>query len=202
MIRRHLAAFVAVLLCLVAPTAHAIPVVPADYTLSLYATGIGAVTGLSFAPDGSLIAADYAGGRILQVGIDGSLQTLATGLQYIENVAYSSDGSLFAVTSTSGNSAVYQIASDGTATLYASGFSYPTSMDVWNDELYLSNSGSGTISKIDAQGNVTTVLTTPSVPNGPFGISFDAPARCTTSTTAPAMSTPTTSPPRRRSSAT
>lgn len=163
--------------CLGATGARAIPIVPVEYAVELYATGLGAVFGVVFGPDGSLVVSDYGGGRILKVDNNGAVETLASGLTYIVDSVFRSDGTLFAATSVSGNSSVYQIAADGSTMPYATGFSYPASMAVWNDELYVANSGNGTISKMDALGNVSNVLSGLSAPNGPIGISFDSAGR-------------------------
>ena len=67
-------------LCLMPVSGHAMPVVSDGYSIELYAEGLGAVTGLTIGNDGSLYAADYAGGRIVQISGQNILNTYASGI--------------------------------------------------------------------------------------------------------------------------
>lgn len=144
-----------------------------DYEAKLYATGLGAITGLARDSSGTLYATDYLNGRVLKLSDDGTFVVYATGLPYATDVAFTQDGRLFVTSSTGGSSNVYQVNTDGSLSVYASGFSFPTSIESWGNDLYVSNSGDGTISRIDTAGNISTFLSGFSAPHGPFGISFD-----------------------------
>jgi len=159
---------------LVRPTTNSEPnVVKAGFQTELFATGLGAITGLTFDSSGTLYATDYLGGRVIRVTDYGSYDVIATGLPFATDLAFTHDGRLFVTSSTGGNSNVYQVGTGGALSVYASGFSYPTSIESVGNDLYVSNSGDGTISKIDAIGNISTFLSGFSAPHGPFGISFD-----------------------------
>ena len=68
---------------------------------------------------------------------------------------------------------VYYVGEDGHVLPFVRGFSAPTAREAWNTNLYVTNSGDGTIARIDQQGAVTTFLSGLSVPNGPYGVSID-----------------------------
>lgn len=168
-------AFRLVLSCLflLPVSVHALPVVSNGYSVELYAAGVGAVTGLTMDGNGTLYAADYAGGRVLEVTGQNTFNTYASGISYVTDLAITDNGRLFASSSSSSNSSVVEIYSDGSTSNYVSGFSYPTSIESLGNELFVSNSGNGTISRIDQFGASSTFLSGFSTPNGPFGISLD-----------------------------
>jgi len=141
----------------------------ADYEAELFATGLGAITGITMDSSGALYATDYLNGRLLKFSSDGTYVELATGFPYAKDVAFTQDGRFFMLS----QNTVYQVYSDGTRSVLATGFSYSTSLEAWGNDLYISNSGDGTISKIDSSGNVSTFLSGFSAPFGPYGISFD-----------------------------
>jgi sugar lactone lactonase YvrE len=144
------------------------PVAPAGYSIENYATGIGAANALAIGPDGLLYITDYQAGQLLRRTAAGSLEVVASGMPYANGVAFSPSGRLF-VAARDVN--VYEIVG-GTAQVFASGFSYVTSLAAKGDDLYVSSSGNGTISKISTlTGVVTTAL---SGVGNPFGLSFDA----------------------------
>lgn len=162
------------LLVLAQNTAQAIPIVGEGYTVELYASGIGAVTDVTMGSDGSLYAADYAGGRILRIDGQNSIVQVADGLQYITGLAFTDDGRFYAEHSGSTPGRIVEVFADGSYTTLASGFSFPTSMESWGNELFISNSGDGTISRVSQTGAVETFVSGLSTPNGAFGISFDS----------------------------
>jgi hypothetical protein len=159
-------------LSLVAVAASATPVVENGYSIETYATGIGAVSGMTMGPDGNLYAVDNAGGRVLQIASNGAVTVVASGIPYANGITFNSSGQLFVASG--GQQAVYEVAG-GTASVFAGTGpgSYPTSVAALGNALYVSNSGNGTISRIDSDGSVHPVLGGLSAPNGPFGISFD-----------------------------
>ena len=145
---------------------RAAPVVPEGYTIELYASGIGAATGMALGPDGSLYITDYVSGQLLRRTTSGALQVVASGLWYSSALAVLPSGRIFAGAN---NSYVYEIVG-GAPQLFASGFSYITSMAVKGTDLYVSGAnGISKVSSIDA--SVTMVL---GDAVNPFGLSFDA----------------------------
>ena len=151
----------------------AVPLVNKGYHVELYASGMGAVTGLTIGADGNLYAADYQGGRILRVTGNNTYDVYATGLNNINDLAFTDNGRLFADSGIGNNSTIVEVYSDGSTSVFSSGYSYPTSIEAWGNTLFVSNSGNGTISKLAESGVASTYLSGFSSPNGPFGISFD-----------------------------
>jgi hypothetical protein len=168
------AAFISLTVGICPILTYAVPIVSsADYKVELYASGLGAITGMTFDSSGVLYATDYQSGRVIRVTDYGSYDIYASGLVYATDLSFTKDGSLFVSSSTSGNSNIYQVNPDGSSSIFATGFSYPTSIESWDYDLYVSNSGDGSISKIDNTGATSTFLSGFSAPHGPFGISFD-----------------------------
>lgn len=149
----------------------AAPVVIAGYNIETFATGIGAMSGMVMGSDGNLYVADNAGGRVLRVAADGSVTVVATGIANANGVARTVNGRLF--TASGGNQAVYEVTSGSASLFVGAGLSFPTSVAALGNTLYVSNSGNGTISRIELNGSVTQVLSGFSSGNGPYGISFD-----------------------------
>ena len=146
------------------------PTVLPGYQIDQYLTGVGATTGVTIAPDGALWVADYQGGRLLRSTSRNAFTVASSGIPYVEGVAFTASGRIFAASSTGPSSTIYEIV-NGVAQPFATGFSYPTSIAAKGDELFVSNSGNGTISKVSMAGVVQPVLA--GVGN-PFGVSFDA----------------------------
>lgn len=165
--------FVSILL-LLSTQAVAVPIVPTGYNIDLYASGMGAATGVTRGSDGYLYVSDYQGGRILQITSQNTYNIYSSGLSYITDLAFTSSGRLFAASSTSGSSSILEVASNGSTSIFSSGYSYPTSIESWGDDLYVSNSGDGTISKIDSTGVSSLFISGLSSPGGAMGISFDS----------------------------
>jgi hypothetical protein len=146
------------------------------YTVTQVATGLGAATGIAIAPSGDIFLTNYSDtgpSKILKVdGNTYSVQEYATGLDHSAGLAIDSSGRMFA---TSSSSSVYEIFSDGSKSLFSTGYSFPVDLTIGKDSyLYISNSGNGTISRIDSSGTGTTYLSGLGGPNGPFGFEFDA----------------------------
>ncbi len=160
-------------------TAIAAPVViDQGYTITQVATGLGAATGIAVGPSGDIFVTDYSDtgpSRILKVdGTTYSVQEYATGLSYSAGIAIDASGRIFATSGTGAPKDVYEISSDGSKALFSSGYSYSVDLKFGNDGfLYISNSGDGTISRIDGAGVGTTYLSGLGGPNGPFGMDFD-----------------------------
>lgn len=170
---QHLTAICVLSISVFSSVTNAQPATTPDYEAELYATGLGAVTGLTMDSSGILYATDYQNGRVLKFSDDGTYVVYATGIPYVTDLAFTQDDRLFVTSSTSSISNVYQVNPDGSLSIFASGFSFPTSIESWGNDLYVCNSGDGTISKIDSAVNVSTFLSGFSAPNGPYGISFD-----------------------------
>lgn len=156
-----------------ARVAFAVPVAGFGYSVELYASGIGAVTDVTIGADGAIYTADYGGGRILRIDGQDSVSVLSTGLDYITGLATTDDGRFFASASGGSSGTIYEIFDDGSYSTFASGFSFPTSLESNGNDLFISNSGDGTISKVSSTGSVSTFISGLSAPGGAFGISFD-----------------------------
>jgi hypothetical protein len=147
--------------------AQADPTVPDGYSIENYATGIGAANGLAIGPDGLLYITDYRAGQLLRRTTSGALEVVASNMPNASGVAFSPSGRVFVV---GGYSDVYEVVR-GMRQVFATGFSSLTSIAAKGDDLYVSSSGNGTISKISTiTGTVTTELTT----GNPHGMSVDA----------------------------
>ena len=155
-----------------ASLANAAPVVTAGYDIQLYATGLGAIAGMQIGPDGMVYAVDNAGGRVLRVENNGTVTQVASGIPYPNGITFTSSGRLFVASG--GGQAVYEVA-NGAATVFANmgASAYPTSVAALGKTLYVSNSGNGTISRVNMDGSVQVALSGFSSPSGPMGLSFD-----------------------------
>jgi sugar lactone lactonase YvrE len=159
--------------------AHSDPI-PTDpvYGVSLFAANVGSPSGMTLSGGGDLFFTDYPGGRVLKIsapfqsGIN-SFSVHATGIAYPTDLAFARDGRLLVTSSTGPSSAILQVAPDGTTSVFATGFSYPTSLVAAGADLYVTNSGDGTIVRVSANGTVSPFVSGLSAPNGPFGISYD-----------------------------
>ena len=85
---------------------HAVPNVGGEYTVELYAQGVGAVAGLAMDSNGVLYAADYASGHVLRIPAQNTINVVASGIPFITDLAFSDAGRLFVTSSTGGNSSV------------------------------------------------------------------------------------------------
>jgi hypothetical protein len=150
------------------------------YSAELLVTVQGsALNGLTFDATGNLFITDYNNGRVLQVDSPYSTGAhtagvYATGIAYATDLTFRNDGQLFVSSSTGPNSNIINVSSDGSTSVFSSGYSYPTSIASYGNDLYVANSGDGTISRVDASGNSTAFVTGLSSPGGPFGLSIDA----------------------------
>lgn len=145
-------------------------------TDGIFVQAIGAANGLSFDSNGDLYITDYKNGSLLKVstpfqsGVN-SHETILAGISNMVDIAFTNDDRLFIAGDTFN---VYEVFSDGSYSLVADGFSYLTSIESYGNYLYISNSGDGTITKMDKNGNKETFLSGLSSPNGPYGISIDS----------------------------
>ena len=153
--------------------AAAAPTVIGGYTIEPYATGVGAVSGLTLGPDGQLYAADHIG-RILRIDNNGSVTVIASGVPNLNGITFTSSGRLF--TAAGGSQSVYEVAGGVISPFAVTGAAaFPSSVAALGDVLYVSNGGNGTISSVLPDGSVQQVLGGFSAPDGPNGISFDDP---------------------------
>ena len=149
---------------------------PANYQVELLASGLGAVDGLTFNSSGDLYFTDYQGWRVLKIsapwksGIHSYEVVATTGISYPVDLAFNQDRRLFV---TSGISDVVEILPNGSVTPYSTGYSYPSGITSYGNTLFVSNSGNGTISKIDSLGNSSIFLSGLSSPSGPYHASID-----------------------------
>ena len=150
-----------------------------NYDIALFTSGAGPVNGIAFDSFGDMYFSNLNNEQIIKVtspfqsGVN-SYEVYATGIPYAGDLAFTQNGRLFVASSTSSNSSVYEVLSDGSTSIFSTGFSYPTSIESYGNDLFISNSGDGTITKIDQSGNITPFLSGFSSPNGPFGISVDS----------------------------
>lgn len=156
--------------------AQAIPVLAnSNYQIEQFVSGAGAVDGMAFNNSGELFFTDYSGGRVLKVtqpysaGVN-AFEVYSTGILYPTDLAFNSENRLFVSSSTSSNSSIIEVQSDGSLATFSTGYSYPTSIDSFGSDLFVSNSGSGTISKISSSGVSSTFL---SSLNNPYGIDIN-----------------------------
>jgi hypothetical protein len=153
-------------------SAAAVTVIAEGYVVDLYASGIGAITDVTIGNDGAIYAADYGGGRILRIDAQNSVSVLSTGLTYITGLATTDNGRFFAGVSGGASGSIYEIFGNGSYNTIASGFLYPTSLEAKGNDLYISNSGDGTISKVASNSKVSTFISGFSAPYGPYGWGF------------------------------
>ena len=169
--RPFLLAVLAIVSTVLPVAASAAPTVASGYTIEAYASGVGAVSGLTLGPDGLLYAADH-NGRILRIDGNGTVTVIASGVPYLNGITFTSSGRLF--TAAGGSQAIFEVAGGVISPFAAMGAStFPTSVTARGDVLYVSNSGNGTISRVLLDGSVQQILGGFSVPRGPMGISFD-----------------------------
>lgn len=147
----------------------AAPISTTGYGVSLFATGVGASTGMTYGPDGNLYVTDNQG-TVFRIDSAGTTTVVAGGIPFLNDVTFTATGRGFAV---SGSGTVYEIIGSSLAS-FRSGFSFPTSIAAFGDFLYVANSGNGTVSRLALDGTVTTLPFAVSAPNGPYGLTFDA----------------------------
>ncbi|MEN8166027.1 MAG: hypothetical protein ABFR65_00945 [Pseudomonadota bacterium] len=163
-------------LALFSAQASAIPVIhDSAYNIELLTTVSGsALHAMDFDSSGNLYISSYNNGNVFVINSPASGQQTATlfssGFSYANGLTVTDDGRLFVST---GLGNIYQIYSDGTSSLFSSGYSYSTEIDSYSNDLFISNSGDGTISKVDGSTGIGSVfLSGFSTPNGPFGLSI------------------------------
>ena len=172
-------ALVAGALSAVAISADAIPVVQSPgYQVELFASGVGSPSGMARSPSGDLYLSDYAGGQLLRIpapfaNSGNGFEVVASGIPFPTDVAFAFGGRLFVSSSTGPSSQILEVLGGGSTQVFASGFSFPTSIASFGNLLYVANSGDGTVSKVDSSGTITGFLAGFSAPDGPYGLSFD-----------------------------
>ncbi len=147
-----------------------------NYRIELLATDIGAVDGLTFNSSGDLYFTDYQNWRVLKItapsqpGTHSYEVVVATGISYPVDLTFNQEGRLF-VTSDTNN--VVEVLPNGSTPIYSTGYSYPSGITSYGNTLFVSNSGNGTISKIDSLGNSSLFISGLSSPYGPYHASID-----------------------------
>ncbi len=135
--------------------------------------GLWAPTGLAFDPQGNLYIANAGNNVINKVTPQGTMSTLLAGgpLSTPEGLAVDATGSNLYVANYYGSVVKVPLAG-GSATTYASGFSYPfgVALDAQGN-LYVANSGNGTVSKVAPGGSSTVTLAGGF--SSPVGLSLD-----------------------------
>lgn len=138
--------------------------------VSTFATGFSGASGNAFDASGNLIQANITAGRLDQVSPSGVRTTIAsTGLQGPVGVAVASNGDIF-VANCGGNS-ISRI-SNGVVSAFVtgSGLSCPNGLTFDPDgNLYTINFNNGNIYKIDPQGQIALLATTPGSSFRPSG---------------------------------
>jgi len=169
---RPLASVLTIATLALAFAVNAAPVVTAGYDIQLYASGMGAISGIQIGPDGNVYAVDNGGGRVFRVEANGTVTQVASGIPYPNGITFTKSGRMFVASG--GGQAVYEIV-NGTASVFANmgAGAYPTSVAARGSTLYVTKSGNGTIAQVSLDGSIQNVLSGFSSPNGPFGASFD-----------------------------
>jgi hypothetical protein len=148
------------------------------YGVIEFAENVGSPSGMTLSGAGDLFLTDYAGWRVIRISApfqSGSNPPLvvASNIAYPTDLAFASDGRLLVTSSTGPGSNIVQVAPDGSTSVFASGFSYPTSIIAVGNQLYVTPGGDGTLVRVDLSGNVYPFLSGFSAPNGPYGVSYD-----------------------------
>jgi len=151
------------------------------YGVIEFAENVGSPSGMTLSGAGDLFLTDYAGWRVIKISApfqSGSNPPLvyASNIAYPTDLAFASDGRLLVTSSTGPSSNIVQVAPDGSTSIFSTGFSYPTSIVAVGNQLYVTNSGDGSIVRVNASGVVSPFVSGLSVPNGPFGVSYDGAA--------------------------
>lgn len=150
-----------------------------NYSISLVASGLVSATGMAISPTGDIFVTDYRDSgpsSILRIDkTSHAVETYATGFSFATDLAFDTSGRLFVLSGSGSSKNIYEVFSDGTSSLYKSGFSYSVGLEPTKDGgLLVGNSGNGTISAISSTGAVTTYLSGYGGPDGPFGLALDA----------------------------
>jgi sugar lactone lactonase YvrE len=135
---------------------------------------------MTLSASGDLYVTDDAGGRVLRVRRPASAgphtaEIVATGIPFPNDLTFAFGGKLLVTNPTGGNSQIVQVFDDGRTEVFASGFSFPVGIATSGPNVYVGNSGDGTISRVDRSGASSTFLSGFGGPHGPFGLSFDSP---------------------------
>jgi hypothetical protein len=145
---------------------------------------------MTLSPSGDLFVTDYAGdytgGRILRIEKPSSskprvAEVYATGIPNPDDLAFAfgkgkktSGKNAFRLFVANGTSSLVEVSPDGTKTSFGAGFSFPIGVAVFGHDLYVGNSGDGTISRTDRNGVSSPYGPAFGGPNGVFGVTFDA----------------------------
>ncbi|HEV8058761.1 MAG TPA: DUF4214 domain-containing protein, partial [Gemmataceae bacterium] len=139
-------------------------------TVSTFAPGFLAPSGLAFDANGNLYVADASTSTVSKVTPDGTVSTFASGFKKPFGLVFDAAGNLY-VANLNGNT-VSEVTPDGVVSTFASGFSDPTGLAFDTaGNLYVANDLGGTVSEVTPAGVVSTFASGFSVPTG---LAFDA----------------------------
>ena len=156
-------------------TVNSIPSSAQGFTATKTFYSLNQPTGLTMDNDGNLYAANYTNGTIIKVLPGGITQTTVyKGLNHPMGLYYQAPSTLFAACAGDGTVMRLTLGNEVTGYTYASGFSMPAGIafdDAGN--MYVTNYGSNSISKMDLDRSITTFA---SGLDKPMGIVFTGPA--------------------------
>lgn len=145
------------------------------YQMERFATyGGSTAQGFAFNSTGDLFFTGFYEDRILRIpapfqpGLN-AYHIFATGISDPTDLTFTTDDRLF-VTSSGSNQQVFEVNLSGTFSPFAAGFSAPTSIESYHNNLFVTNSDAGTIVKVDLTGNTFPFL---SGFINPYGLSSD-----------------------------
>jgi sugar lactone lactonase YvrE len=139
-------------------------------TQSVFASGLGSLSGLAFDRSGNLFVSDTQNKTILKFNSVGGKTSFAAGLSGPKGLAFDAAGNLFAADGTS----ILKFTPTGTKSTFASGLSQPLGLtfDI-SGNLYASDPSTRLIVKFTPAGGESSFgfISSPSTPNG---IAFDS----------------------------
>ena len=130
--------------------------ITSDGTVSTFATGFTAPSGMAFDSTGHLYVANRDAGTISKVTPSGTVSTFATGLSFPVGLAFDAIGRLYVANW--GDSTIRRITADGTVNIFAnSGLYHPIGIAFDDDgNLFVANYDGNSISKVTTTGSVST----------------------------------------------
>ncbi len=130
---------------------------------------------VAFSPEGALYAANSGGNNVIAVPGSAAPASVFTDVGTTPvALAFSGDGQSWPLyVANSGDGTITSVTSNGTATLFASGFGLPNAVATDNaGNVYVGDCNNGSVDEINAAGTVTTTVVSGLI--CPSGIKFDA----------------------------